>query len=113
MFSLHGSKNSQSKVLETMNKKQPEQTVLTVARAAVKKGIHNPHQLHLVTGISVPRANKLWKGTSKLDLKDIDALCENLKCKIKDLITRVPAGTRVAPRKRVSIIKRFPVSKED
>ena len=71
-------------------KRNKLKTVLTVAEAAVLKGIHNPHQLHLKTGISVPRTNKLWNGEGTINLKDIDALCDSLNCKIKDLMKRIP-----------------------
>lgn len=73
-------------------RKNKQRTVLTIAEAAVRKGIHNPHQLHQKTGISVPRSNKLWQGKGKIELTDIDAICDNLPCKIKDIIQRVPAG---------------------
>lgn len=73
-------------------KNETYKTILTVAEAAVKRGIHNAHQLHLKTGISVPRSNKLWNGEGKIELKDIDKICNNLPCKIKDIFKRVPAS---------------------
>jgi DNA-binding Xre family transcriptional regulator len=76
-----------------MKKKYFYTTVLTVAEAAVKRGIHNPYQLHLKTGISVPRSKKLWEGTGKFECADINALCDGLPCKIKDIIKRVPKGS--------------------
>lgn len=65
-------------------------TEMTVAKAAALKGVHNPYQLHLKTGISIPRANKLWVGKGKFDLKDIAALCDGLRCGIKDIFNRFP-----------------------
>ncbi len=63
---------------------------MTVAKAAALKGIHNPYQLHKKTGISIPRVNKIWDGIGKFDLRDIDRLCNGLKCSIKDIFKRVP-----------------------
>lgn len=83
---------SKGKSDEIKMKKKTYKTVLTVAEAAVLRGIHNPHQLHLKTGITAPRCKKLWDGEGKFDLEDFDALCDGLNCKIKDLIKRVPVS---------------------
>jgi DNA-binding Xre family transcriptional regulator len=73
-----------------MKKKQSFKTKMTVDQACVKKGIHNPYQLHQKSGLSIPRANKLWKGKGKFELNDIDILCDTLLCKVKDIFKRVP-----------------------
>jgi len=70
-----------------------QKAILNIKRTAVKKGIHNPHQLHLETGISVPRINKMWASKSPvLRLEDIEVLCETLNCKVQDIIQLVPTS---------------------
>ena len=69
-------------------------TKLTVAKAAVRRGILNPYQLHQRTGISTPRCTNIWNGKGKIGMDDIDTLCDTLPCKIKDLFERVPAPSK-------------------
>lgn len=72
--------------------KKNYKTIFTVAQTAKMKGIENAHQLHERTGISIPRSRKLWIGKCKVDLDDLDALCDKLPCRIKDIIQRVPTS---------------------
>lgn len=88
-----------------IKRRQRYKTILRVAQMAVLRGIHNVHQLAEITGISYPRTKKLWDASAnlrsgekedspevKLELEDIDLLCEGLNCKVKDLIVRVPVS---------------------
>lgn len=67
-------------------------TVYTVSKAAVLRGIHNPHQLHKATGISVPKVTKMWNNNrkGKIDLEMLDKVCDALKCRLYEIIKRVP-----------------------
>ena len=89
-----------------ISKRAKFKTILRVAQVAVLRGIHNVHQLAELTGISYPRAKKFWEASEnvglptktlekpevKIELEDIDLLCEGLNCKVKDLIVRVPVS---------------------
>lgn len=91
-----------------INKKAKYKTILRVAQVSVLRGIHNVHQLAELTGISYPRTKKLWEASEnvnskpgkniinadvKIELEDIDLLCEGLNCKVKDIIVRVPISS--------------------
>jgi len=73
-----------------MELKKRHKTIFLIAEIALERGIKNPHQLHQLTGINPPRASRLWKGQGWLGTEDIDLLCEKLRCKVKDIIQRVP-----------------------
>lgn len=67
-----------------------QKTTLIIAQTAKERGLENAHQLHLHTGISLPRSVKMWKGDCSLSANDIDVLCFHLSCSITDIFKREP-----------------------
>ena len=95
MFSAKARNSSDRIFRKKMKAKKKFKAVLTIPTIAVKRGFENPHQLHLETGISVPRMNKMWENKSPvIRLEDIEVICRTLCCKPRDIIEIVPESPK-------------------
>jgi hypothetical protein len=72
-------------------------TVIDVQSICKKRGIENPHELHLKTGVEYGRVNRWWNNKGVLKPEDYDILCDTLPCAIKDIIYRKEVSIHVAP----------------